>query len=147
MRYTSIVCAVTGSQHSMEAAARAAALAKKDGANLAYVYAVDSTFLQGGMGMGASRHMAEESLEHIAVHILNSAAQVALDQDIQPKKIVRKGPVMEVLRTVVAEEHADLLVLGHEHRTHFEKFLFKGDVEDNVLELKRQTGAEVMVIE
>ena len=145
MGYTSIVCAVSGSEHSLKAAAHAAALAKKDGASLACVYAVDVTFLQGGLG--ASRHVAEESLEHLAIHILDGAEQAALAMGIKPKRIVRKGPVMEVLRQVVAEEKADLLVLGHEHRTFFEKLLFKGDVEDDIKELERQIGAGVTVVE
>ncbi|MCE5244479.1 MAG: universal stress protein [Syntrophobacteraceae bacterium] len=146
MGYKSIVCAVSGSPYSLKAAEHAAALAKQDGASLAFVYAVDATFFPGGVGMGASRHTAEESLERIAVHILESAAEAALGQGIEPRKIARKGPVMDVLRKVVAEERADLLVLGHEHRTFFEKYLFKGDVEDDVKELERQIGAKVIVV-
>jgi hypothetical protein len=46
----------------------------------------------------------------------------------------------------VQEEKADLLILGHEDRTFFEKALFKGNVEDHLEELKKQTGAEVTVI-
>ena len=57
-----------------------------------------------------------------------------------PKKIVRRGTVLEVLKQVVQEEKADLLVLGHEERTFFEKALFKGNVEDHVEELKTTDG-------
>jgi hypothetical protein len=44
------------------------------------------------------------------------------------------------------EQKADLLVLGHEERTFFEKHLFEGSVEDHIQELKARTGAEVTVI-
>jgi hypothetical protein len=47
---------------------------------------------------------------------------------------------------VVMEEKADLLVLGHEDRSFFEKLMFKGNVEDHVEELKQQTGTAVTVV-
>ena len=53
---------------------------------------------------------------------------------------------LEVLKQIVREEQADLLVLGHEERSFFEKALFKGNVEDHVEELMQVTGAEVAVI-
>ena len=54
--------------------------------------------------------------------------------------------MLDVLKQVVAEEKADLLVLGHEERTFFDKLLLKGNVEDNIGELKQKTGADVTVI-
>ena len=62
------------------------------------------------------------------------------------KKILKKGLVLGVLIQVVQEEKADLLVLGHEPRTFFEKAIFDGNVEDHLELLKKQTGAEVKVI-
>jgi nucleotide-binding universal stress UspA family protein len=89
---------------------------------------------------------AEDSLMHLGSHTLEHVAKLAESQGVSAKKVVRKGPVLEVLRAVIAEEKADLLVLGHENRTFFEKAFFKGDVEDHVQELKEQTRAEVTVI-
>jgi hypothetical protein len=65
---------------------------------------------------------------------------------VAPRKILKKGPVLDVLKQVVQEEKADLLILGHEDRTFFEKTLFRGSVEDHLEELKKQTGVEVTVI-
>jgi hypothetical protein len=65
---------------------------------------------------------------------------------VTPKKIVRPGAVLEVLKQVMEEEKADLLVLGHEERSFFDKIRFKATVEDHVEELKQQTGAQVTVI-
>jgi nucleotide-binding universal stress UspA family protein len=145
MTYTSIVCGVTGSAHAQKAALEAAVLANRDNARLTYVYAVDVGFLRGSVG-GMSTGIAGEGLERLGQHILGFAEQLAQSQGVTPKKIVRRGAVLEVLKQVVLEEKADLLVLGHEERTFFEKALFKGSVEDHAEELKQQTGTEVAVI-
>jgi len=145
MGYTSIVCGVTGSAHSQKAALEAAALAKQHNAKLTYVYAVDVAFLKGSVG-GMSTEIATQGLVHLGDHILEYAEQLAQAQGVTPKKIVRSGSVLEILKQVLREEKADLLVLGHEKRTFFEKNLFKGSVEDHIDELKRLTGTEVTVI-
>jgi nucleotide-binding universal stress UspA family protein len=146
MGYTSIVCGVTGSAHAQKAALEAAALAKRDNARLTYVYAVDVGFLKGSVG-GMSSGLAGEGLERLGEHILDYAVELAQSQGVTPKKIIRRGAPLEVLKQVVQEEQADLLVLGHEERSFFEKALFKGEVEDHVEELKQRTGAEVTVIQ
>ena len=145
MAYTSIVCGVTGSAHAQKAALEAAVLAKRDNAKLTYVYVVDVGFLRGSVG-GMSTGIAGEGLERLGEHILRFADELAQSQGVTPKRIVRRGAVLEVLKQVILEEKADLLVLGHEERTFFEKALFKGSVEDHAEELKQQTGTEVTVI-
>ena len=145
MAYTSIVCGVTGSAHSQKAALEAAALAKQHNARLTYVYVVDVGSLTASIG-GLSKSLAEDGLERLGGHILGFAEQLAQAQGVTPTKMVRRGAVLEVLKQVVLEEKADLLMLGHEKRTFFEKALFKGSVEDHVQELKQQTGVEVSVV-
>ncbi len=146
MAYKKIVCGVTASAHSQKAALEAARLARQDGAELVYVYAVDLEFLTGGRMGSLSQDVIGASLEALGVHIVDYAEQIAAAQGVKPKKIVRRGKVLDVLKQVMSEEKADLLVLGHEERTFFEKALFKGDVEDHVQELKARTGAEVKII-
>ena len=146
MGYTNIVCGVTGSAHSQKAALEAAILAKRENAKLTYVYVVDAGFLKEKFGGHLSSDMAEEGLNKLGQHILEYAEAIAQSQGVTPKKIVRKGKVLDVIKQIIVEEKADLLILGHENRTFFEKALFKGTVEDHVGELKQQTGAEVMVL-
>jgi nucleotide-binding universal stress UspA family protein len=146
MAYKKIVCGVTASAHSQKAALNAARLAKQDGAELIYVYAVDVTFLEGGRTVSLTEDVVADSLEKVGKYILELAGQIAAAQEVKPKKILRRGRVLDVLKLVMSEEKADLLVLGHEKRTFFEKALFKGDVEDHIQELKSQTGTEVIVI-
>ena len=143
MRYSSIVCAVTGSFHSEKAAVEAARLAREHGAKLVFVYAVDTDFLRGGITSASS---VEDSLEHVGSHILKAAEDIAAAQGVTPKKVLRKGPVLEVIKQVISEENADLLILGHEERSFFEKILLRGDVEDHIQELRKETGVEVRII-
>ena len=125
--------------------ARSGVMANKSHAGLIYVYAVDVSFLRRGSGSITSGAVAD-SLDKLGAQILDIAEEIAKTQGVAPKKILRKGPVLDVLKQVVQEEKADLLILGHEERTFFEKALFKGSVEDHLEELKKQTGAEVTVI-
>jgi len=137
---------VTASAHSQKAALEAARLAKQDGAELVYVYAVDVTFLEGGRTGSLTEDVVADSLKKVGENILELAGQIAASQGLKPKKVIARGTVLSVLKQVVVEEKADLLVLGHEKRTFFEKALFKGDVEDHAQELTAQTGTEVKII-
>lgn len=146
MSYKSIVCGVTGSAHAQKAALKAAVMARENDAQLVYVYVVDTDFFRKGIAVELSSHSITESLKHLGTHILGVAEQLALTQGVTPKKIVKTGRVLDALQEVVKEEKADLLVLGHEDRTFFEKVLFKGDVESHVGELKKKTGIDVSVV-
>jgi nucleotide-binding universal stress UspA family protein len=146
MGYTSIVCGVTGSAHSQKAALEAAVLARQHNARLTYVYAVDTGFLKSSVG-GMSVSLAENGLDHLGVHILELAEQLAQSQGVTPKKVVRRGAVLEVLKAVLSDEKGDLLILGHEDRSFFDKTFFRGNVEAHIEELKKQTGIEVTVIQ
>jgi nucleotide-binding universal stress UspA family protein len=143
MNYQCIVCGVTGSAHAQGAALEAAKLAKQQSARLVYVYAADTSFLKGGL---AKQKGVEDSLVHLGEHIVDMAGELAVSQGVSPKKVVKKGPVMEVLKAVVLEEKADLLMLGHETRTIFEKAMFRGEVEDHVKELESKTGVAVKIV-
>jgi len=145
MSYKTIICGVTGSLHSQKAALEAAIMAGKAQAGLIYVYVVDLSFLRGGISFMTSGSVAD-SLDRLGEQFLDFADELAKAQGVTARKILRKGLVLDVLIQVVQEEKADLLVLGHEPRTFFEKALFKGSVEDHLELLKKQTGAEVIVV-
>jgi len=87
-----------------------------------------------------------DSLDRLGEQFLDFAEELAKTQDVTSRKILRKGLVLDVLIQVVQEEKADLLVLGYEPRTFFEKALFNGSVEDHLEELKKQTNANILVI-
>jgi nucleotide-binding universal stress UspA family protein len=146
MGYQKILCGVTGSLHSQKAALEAAVMAGQSHAELIYVYVVDVSFLKRGSSGSITSGAVAESLDRLGEQFLSVAEEIAKTQGVVPKKILRKGLVLDVLIKVVQEEKADLLVLGHEPRTFFEKAIFDGSVEDHLEELKKQTGAEILVI-
>jgi nucleotide-binding universal stress UspA family protein len=146
MSYKKIVCGVTASVHSQKAALEASRLAKENLADLIFVYAVDVTFLAKGRTGSLTEDVVADSLRKVGENILDLAGKIAASQGVEPRKIVARGTVLDVLKQVVSSEKADLLVIGHEERTFFEKALVKGDVEDHILELKAQTGTEVKII-
>ena len=146
MTYKKIVCGVTASAHSQKAALEAAKLSKQHGAQLIYVYVVDLAFLKGGKLGSLSQDVIAQSIEKLGRQIVDLAEQIAASEGVKTEKMVRRGTVLEVLGQVMSEQKADLLVLGHEERTFFEKHLFEGSVEDHIQELKARTGAEVTVI-
>lgn len=146
MGYNCIVCGVTGSVHAQKAALEAAVLAKKDGAKLVFVYAADGSFLGQSLMAEVSQGHVEDSLVRMGNHILDNVAELVAPLGVVPEKIVRKGAPLEVIRQVVLERKADLLVVGHENRTRFERKLVKGEVEQHAEALEKATGANVMVV-
>lgn len=145
MNQKSIVCAVTGSEASQRAAREAASLAKERGASLVLVYAVDASFLQ-GMTVELRPEFAEKSLEHIGGHILERMQEIAREEGVEAKAILRRGQLLEVLKDVALEYQSDMLVIGKEESAFFNKVLFKEQVRDHVKELRERTGVEVMLV-
>jgi len=145
MGYRTIVCGVTGSLHSQKAALEAAVTAAESNAVLIYVYAVDVSFLSMGSGFVSSDVVAD-SLDRLGERFLDFAEELAKTQGVTARKVLKKGPVLDVLIQVVQEEKADLLILGHEPRTFIEKALVKGSVEDHLEELHKQTGTEIKIV-
>lgn len=145
MGHKKIVCAVTGSETSERAAREAAFLARESGASLVFLYAVDASFLH-GMTVELRPEFAEKSLEHMGGHILERMEQIALEEGVRAQGLLRKGRLMEVLKEVALEQGADLLVLGREEPSFFEKVLFRDEVEDHLKELRERTGVEVMLV-
>ncbi len=141
-----IVCGVTGSEASLNAASHAARMAKERNAQLVYVFAIDLRFLD-GMAIELSGHVAAEALRQVGATILERAASVAHAYAVTPKNVLREGPVLQVLKDVVREERATVLVIGRDPHSFFEKVVFKRDwVEDHIQELKAETGVDVVVV-
>ena len=147
MPYRSIVCGVTGSEHAIKAVERAVMLARRDNARLTFVHAVDDSFVRSGPGaIEVTSEDVDKGLENIGKHLLDRAVRIAVEQGVTADKVMKRGLVLEVLRQVIQERNADLLLIGHEERSFFNRILFKGNVEDHVQELRNQTGIEVEIV-
>ena len=145
MATKSIVCGVTGSENSEKAVMSAAETAKDDAARLAFVYVVDTRFLQGLTIQLRPKH-TEDFLERLGHKILDEAVAVASSKGVSAKKVLRKGKVLDEVSKVIKEEAADLFIVGDEGRTFAEKILFGKKMPDNVRELGRRAGVVVKVI-
>jgi nucleotide-binding universal stress UspA family protein len=148
MDYKKIVCGVTGSINSLKAALEAAHIAERSAASLTYVYAVDSAFLKSGLAVDLDRELVEkeESLERLGGHVLDYAGELATAQGVVPRKTLKRGPMLDVLRDVVAAEQADLLVLGNEETPFIEKPPMEGDVSGHIRGLMGQSNLHVLVV-
>lgn len=144
MKYKNIVCGVTGSACAKKAALEAARLARSENADLTYVYAVDSGFLKSGKAGG---RLTEESLEQLGRHILENAVQTALAEQVTARMLITKGSFPDVLKRVIQEQKADLLVLAHEEKTFSEKHFLEGDIANYIEMLKKETGVDVSLVE
>lgn len=147
MGYNCIVCGVTGSESAQKAALEAAVLARRDSAKLIYVYAVDASFLGRSLMAEVSQTHVEDSLVNLGNHIVDHAEELVGHLGVLPEKIIKKGSPMQVLKEVILERKADLLVVGHEERTRFERRLLQGEVEEHIEAFKKETGIEVMIVE
>lgn len=146
MGYKCIVCGVTGSESAQKAALEAAVLARKNSAKLIYVYAVDASFLGKSLMAEVSQTHVEDSLVNLGDHILDHAEALVRHLGVLPEKIIRKGSPMQILKEVILEKEADLLVVGHEERTRFERRLLQGEVEEHIEAFKKETGVEVTIV-
>jgi nucleotide-binding universal stress UspA family protein len=120
-------------------------MASAQGARLAFVYVVDVGFLS-GLTVQLRPKYAEDFLERLGGKILDEAGEIALSLGVTPKKVLRKGKVMDEVIKVIKEEGADILVVGDEGRTFAEKVLFGNPLPDSVKELERRSGVTVSIV-
>lgn len=143
--YRTIVCGVTGSEVSQKTVLGASLLSRENDAHLILVYAVDISFVK-GMTVELPSGFAQEQMERLGKRVLEEAEEIARHQGVDCEKIMKIGPLVEVVSEVAKEKSGDLLVLSLESRSFFEKVLFRAAIEDQVEELRRRTGMEVVVI-
>jgi nucleotide-binding universal stress UspA family protein len=145
MRYKTILCGITGSGASFRAALGAALLAKENNARLIHVYAVDTAFVE-HVTVELPPELAGESLERLGKRILDQAQTIAGGQGIVAERKIRKGSLLKVLGEVAREEAADLLVLGREERSFFDRVFFGKGMKADPDALRKRVGVEAVII-
>lgn len=145
LRYRTIVCAATGTEVSQKAVMGACLLARENDAHLILVYAVDVSFVK-GMTVELPTGFAEEQMERLGTRVLDEAEEIAREQGVNCEKVMRKGSLLRVAAEVAAEREGDLLVVGLESRSFFEKVLLRDAFDEQLEELRRQTAMQVVVI-
>ena len=125
-RYSKIVVAYDGSEHSKRALMRAAAIAKQDSASLMVVNAVDTTMITlAPMSPPIPAEVFEdiiksgEDLESQALNLVKPVVSGATG-------VSEEGNAAEIILKQAAENGADLIVIGRRGISEVKRFLIGG---------------------
>ena len=105
-----IVCATRGGEAGYRTQDRAIALARERGDTLVFLYVIDTHFLD----KTAAPIVVDvgNELNRLGEFILAVARDRAEKQGVAVETICRRGQVREEIKSVAAEEAADMVVLG-----------------------------------
>ena len=142
-----IVCATIGSESCKRAEDKAISLARKGDAELVFLYVVDSTFLGSVSREIHGTHALSKGLHNIGEIILRNARKRAEKAGIQVETRMVEGTAHDEIEKAVTEYNAYLLVIGSENRGWINEYFTKGEVYDFVEDMRKKTGAEVLVVE
>lgn len=140
-----IVCATRGGEASRRTQERAIALAKETGAELIFLYVVDTTFAE-----AANKEMHKALINELRLlgrSLLRLAEMRAREHDLQAQLAMREGPVLETIEDFVRESDASTLVIGSPHLDEEGANTFEpNQVSGFAAALEADTGAEVIVV-
>jgi nucleotide-binding universal stress UspA family protein len=139
---TRILCPIRGGKQSAKTVDRAIELALESSSRLFFLYIVDVDFL-GYATVARVRLMAEELKEtgHFALSILCDKARAQGVTRVE--SIIREGPIREVIRTVIRELDANVLVAGRPVRTPQTPSFSATEFENFLASLAEETGVRV----
>lgn len=137
-----IVVSTIGSDSCRRAEKKGIELAKKEGAELTFLYIVDTSFLSGIPRRIHGVHGTERDLRRIGRIILERALERASKKGLEAKTAVRSGGITEELQRFLRESRADLLLIGREKRGLLDTHLLKTSSK----ELEELTGVKVMEV-
>jgi nucleotide-binding universal stress UspA family protein len=136
-----ILCATRGGDESIHTQQKATDLAKERGDSLAFLYVVDSSFLN--KTAAAVVVDVDDEISDMGNFILAMAIERAAECGITAEAIIRKGVIREVLPEVAKELEAQLIVVGRPAKG---TGRFDQDEFDEYLTwLKSETGAEIII--
>jgi len=137
-----ILCATRGGEASRNTEDYAIQLAKEQGAELMFLYVVETSFMD---RMAAPVVVdVEAQIERMGVFLLAAVQERAAKEGVEARMVHRHGPVREEIRDCILEEGADIVVLG---RPRGEEAIFaETGVSPFAEELARETGAQVILV-
>ncbi|MDP6459760.1 MAG: universal stress protein [Candidatus Hydrothermarchaeota archaeon] len=137
-----IVVSTIGSDSCKRAENKGIELAKKENAQLTFLYIVDTSFLSGIPRRIHGVDSAEKDLRRIGRIILERALERSVKKGLKAETAIRTGSVMEELKRFLMESQTDLLLIGCEKRGLLDKHLLKQSQK----ELEKITGIQVKEI-
>lgn len=137
-----IVCATRGGEASYRAQDKVIAMAKEQGSDLIFVFAVDTAFLD--KTAAPVLVDVEPEIEHMAEFLLLMAQERAQKEDVEAKPVVKQGSLHDVLIETAAEHEADLIVLGSPGEEE-SRFALEG-LQEFAEALHEESGVEVKIV-
>ena len=136
-----IICATRGGEASRSTEDYAIQLAKEQGAELTFLYIVETSFMN---RMAAPVVVdVEAQIERMGDFLLAAVRERAAKEGVRARVVHRHGPVREEIKNCILEEGADTVVLG---RPRGEEAIFaETGVSPFAEELERETGAQVIL--
>jgi nucleotide-binding universal stress UspA family protein len=114
--FKDIVVYLDGSESSLTATMYAIKLAKENNAKLTAVYVVNTKALgelvKAGIFVAVERDEYQRDLQSDADRYLRHASKLALQKEVELDPVKLEGTVHVVVRSLLKERNADLLVLG-----------------------------------
>lgn len=137
-----IICATRGGEASRSTEDYAIALAKEQGAELLFLYIVETSFMN---RMAAPVVVdVEAQIERMGDFLLAAVQERAAKEGVRAHVVHRHGPVPVEIKNCILEEGADIVVLG---RPRGEEAVFaETGVSPFAEELERETGTQVILV-
>jgi nucleotide-binding universal stress UspA family protein len=142
---THIICAVRGSPQSRETVTHAIDLALETGARLTFFYVADAEF-QGQAAMSGRLSIIYRELVEMAQFTLLILVDRAQRRGVKEVDyLVREGSVRKQLLRLVAETHADVLVMGWPIRGPGRPAFKPAELEAFVADLEREGNPRIVL--
>jgi nucleotide-binding universal stress UspA family protein len=139
-----VVCAARGGKRSRPAVNRAIRLAKERHADLTFLFVVDTEFISHALvgPLSVVREQLRDMGEFIMATHQSRASEAGVDADYA----VREGDVREQIRTYLAENDVDVIVMGRPIEETEAAVFDVGTVTNFAAALEHDHGVEVVLV-
>lgn len=138
-----IVCMTRGGEAGRVAQDQAIANARQSGKEMIFLYVMDMRTLI--LSNKAYISSAKREMTWLARFNLSLAAKRAFSAGVQAKTVVREGPILETVQTVMAELQAERLYIGAPYRQLPDYETRMESVRKFARQIEWLTGVEVVV--
>lgn len=142
MTFSSVLCAVDFSDHSIQALRYAVGLAGRDRAHLTVLAVNEPLLVEAAAAAGHGSHYVERETEKELRRVLLGVVPGGASWAPVPHLVIRAGMPHRGILSCAANQSADLIVMGTHGLGRYRKMFF-GSVTERVL---RQTSVQVLAV-
>jgi nucleotide-binding universal stress UspA family protein len=139
-----IVCATRGGEASRRTQERAIALAKEQGAELAFLCVFDPSFAR-SLNKALSAAVEDEQ-QWLGRALMSTAQARAREQGLEAGIMVRSGAVLASIEVYLCESGASTLVIGEPRIDSALSTFRPGMIQSCAKHIEENTGVEVVVV-